>query len=426
MKKTDAKIVRCAVYARKSLEDSQEMAFNSIDAQRDAAESYIASQSGNGWVCLPERYDDYGFSGGNLDRPALQRLKDDIVAGKIDMIVTYRLDRLSRSLLDFGVLQEFFEKHQVSFCSVTQQIDTSTSAGKMMLNILMSFSEYERMVIAERTRDKMAASKKRGIWMGGYVPFGYCVKEKRLYPNPDEEPVVQRIFKRFVEIQSPKQIAYELNRDGIRPRTGNLWTVPYISRILANHTYVGDILFKGNVFRGEHEGIVSRKVWDRVREITASHVPYDHSRGVAELTVPLKGILRCGHCGCAMKPAFTNKGKKRYCYYYCDQDTKRGEKTCPVGKVGAATIEDAVREQAKKIFQSPYFLEKVSTQTGVTIPEVRSCFSDDFWNESNAAELNRIYTELFDKVILKENQLIYEVKTSGIQSLIEGITDEHQ
>ena len=158
----------------------------SIDAQRDAAESYIASQKGNGWVCLPEHYDDYGFSGGNLDRPALQRLKEDIMGGKIDMTVTYRLDRLSRSLLDFGVLQKFFEKYQVSFCSVTQQIDTSTSAGKMMLNILMSFSEYERVVIAERTRDKMAASRKRGMWMGGYVPYGYYVKDKKLYVRPDE------------------------------------------------------------------------------------------------------------------------------------------------------------------------------------------------------------------------------------------------
>ena len=205
MKKTDTQIIRCAVYTRKSLEDSQEMEFNSIDAQREAAENYIASQKGNGWICLPEHYDDYGFSGGNLERPALQRLKKDIIAGRIDMIVTYRLDRLSRSLLDFAELQKFFEQYQVAFCSVTQQIDTSTSAGKMMLNILMSFSEYERLVIAERTRDKMAASRKRGMWMGGYVPYGYYVKDKKLYVRPDEAAVVKRIFKRFVEIQSPSR-----------------------------------------------------------------------------------------------------------------------------------------------------------------------------------------------------------------------------
>ena len=421
MRKNEIKKVRCCIYTRKSIEEGLDMSFNTLDAQRDAGESYIASQRGNGWICLPEHYDDGGFSGGNIDRPALNRMKEDIIAGKIDMVVVYKLGRLSRSLLDFFTLQQFFEQYNVSFCSVTQPIDTSTSAGKMMLNILMSFGEYERMVIAERTRDKMAASKKRGIWMGGYVPYGFQVKEKKLYAHPEEAPVVRRIFKRFTEIQSPKQIAYELNEDGIRPRTGKLWTSPYISRILANHTYVGEVLFKGEITKGEHEGIITRKVWDRVREITASNVPYDHSQGMAELTTPLKGILRCGHCGCAMKPVFTTKGKKRYCYYYCDQDTKRGEKTCPVGKIGSATIEEAVLEESKKIFKSPYFLEKVSAKTGLSIPEVRESFSESFWAEITEQELNRLYAELFERVVLKENQLIYDIKTSGVQNLIEGV-----
>ena len=182
MRKNEIKKVRCCIYTRKSIEEGLDMSFNTLDAQRDAGESYIASQRGNGWICLPEHYDDGGFSGGNIDRPALNRMKEDIIAGKIDMVVVYKLDRLSRSLLDFFTLQQFFEQYNVSFCSVTQPIDTSTSAGKMMLNILMSFGEYERMVIAERTRDKMAASKKRGIWMGGYVPYGFQVNEKNSTP----------------------------------------------------------------------------------------------------------------------------------------------------------------------------------------------------------------------------------------------------
>ena len=181
------------------------------------------------------------------------------------------------------------------------------------------------------------------------------------------------------------------------------------------------MLFKGEVTKSEHDGIITRKVWDRVREITASNVPYDHSQGMAELTTPLKGILRCGHCGCAMKPVFTTKGKKRYCYYYCDQDTKRGEKSCPVGKIGSATIEEAVLEESKKIFKSPYFLEKVSAKTGLTIPEVRASFSESFWAEITEQELNRLYAELFERVILKEDQLIYDIKTSGVQNLIEGV-----
>jgi site-specific DNA recombinase len=184
--------------------------------------------------------------------------------------------------------------------------------------------------------------------------------------------------------------------------------------------------FQREVVKGEHDGIISRSVWERVREITSSQVPYDHSRGIAELTVPLKGILRCGHCGCSMKPVFTNKGKKRYCYYYCNKDTKRGEKTCPVGKIGSATIENTVRDQARKIFQSPYFLERISAQTGLTIPEVRSYFNEDFWAETNPAELNRIYSELFEKIILKEDQIVFEIKTAGIQALTEEVLNEHQ
>ncbi len=424
MKKSDQKTVRCCIYCRKSLEDSKEMSFNSLDAQREAGESYIASQKGNGWICLPEHYDDYGFSGGNLERPALNRLKEDIVAGKIDMVVVYKLDRLSRSLLNFSELQQFFEEHGVSFCSVTQPIDSSTSAGKMMLNILMSFGEYERMVIAERTRDKMAASRKRGMWMGGGVPYGYFAENKKLYPHPKEAKIIKRIFKRFIEIQSPKQIAFELNSDGIKPRTGLPWTSPYISRILANHIYAGEIFFQGEVIKGEHEGIINKNIWNRVREITASNIPYDRSKGMAELTTPLKGILRCGHCQCALKPVFTTKGKKRYYYYYCDKDTKRGEKSCPVGKVGSAAIEDAVKEQAQMIFNSPYFLERVSVKTNLTIPEIKNFFSNEFWKETNPGELNHLYKELFEKIILKEDQIVYEVKTSGVQALIEGVTNE--
>lgn len=345
----------------------------------------------------------------------------DVLSERFHCFLSFSLCNGQVLKLIYSKYQQFFETHGVSFCSVTQPIDTSTSAGRMMVNVLMSFGEYERLVIAERTRDKMAASKKRGIWMGGYVPYGFFVKEKKLYAHPEEAPVVRRIFKRFTEIQSPKQIAYELNEDGIRPRTGKLWTSPYISRILANHTYVGEVLFKGEITKGEHDGIITRKVWDRVREITASNVPYDHSQGMAELTTPLKGILRCGHCGCAMKPVFTTKGKKRYCYYYCDQDTKRGEKTCPVGKIGSATIEETVLEESKKIFKSPYFLEKVSAKTGLSIPEVRESFSESFWAEITEQELNRLYAELFERIILKENQLIYDIKTSGIQNLIEGV-----
>ncbi len=342
------------------------------------------------------------------------------------MVVVYKIDRLSRSLLDFADLQTFFQKHNISFCSVTQEINTSTSAGRMMLNILMSFSQHEREIIAERIKDKVVASKKRGMWLGGYVPFGYFAENKKLYPHSQEAPIVKRIFERFVETQSPKLIALELNQEGILPRTGNLWKVPYISRIISNRIYIGEIFYNDEIIPGIHKAIIDRDVWERAQEIVKSNNPYDRAGGAVELIVPLKGLLRCGHCGGAMKPVFTTRGKKRYYYYYCDQDTKRAERCCPIGKIGSATVEDAVKDQTKKIFETTYFQEQIAAQTGITINELMEIFKDTFWQESNPQELNRLYSELFEKIILKENQIIYEIKTSGVQALIEGVTNEYQ
>ncbi|MBQ6352726.1 MAG: recombinase family protein, partial [Lentisphaeria bacterium] len=200
------KRVRCAVYTRKSVEEGLEMEFNSLDAQREAGEAYIASQRANGWVCLPDRYDDGGFSGGNMNRPALKRLLADAEDGKIDIIVVYKLDRLSRSICDFAELSKWFDKWNVAFVSVTQEINTSTSSGRMMLNILMTFAQFEREQIAERVRDKMSASRKKGKWVGGSVPIGYKVVDKKLVPDEETVPIVKRIFQRYLEIQSPTMI----------------------------------------------------------------------------------------------------------------------------------------------------------------------------------------------------------------------------
>ena len=205
---------RCAIYCRKSTDENLDTDFNSLDAQREAAENYIASQRANGWVCLPEHYDDGGYSGGNVNRPALQKLLSDCESGLIDIIITYRLDRLSRSITDFADLTKKFDEWGVQFVSVTQEINTATSAGRMMLNILITFAQYEREVITERVRDKMAASRKKGMWVGGSVPMGYRVDNKHLVVVPEEADVIRKIFQRYVEIQSPKLIAMKLNEQG--------------------------------------------------------------------------------------------------------------------------------------------------------------------------------------------------------------------
>ena len=268
---------RCAIYTRKSVEEGLDQEFNSLDAQREAGEAYIASQKANGWVCLPTRYDDGGYSGGNMKRPALQQLLADCEAGLV------------------ADLSKKFDEWGTQFVAVTQEINTATSAGRMMLNILITFAQYEREVITERVRDKMAASRKKGKWVGGSVPMGYRVENKKLVVEPEEARVIQRIFQRFIEIQSPSLIAQELNKDGIRTKQGKAWDKPHIYRILSNHTYIGQVKYKGSICEGEQNAIVELDVWNRTREILALNEPVPRQTKRMETIAPLKGILRCGH-----------------------------------------------------------------------------------------------------------------------------------
>ena len=261
---------RCAIYTRKSVEEGLDQEFNSLDAQREAGEAYIASQKANGWVCLPTRYDDGGYSGGNMKRPALQQLLADCEAGLVDIIVVYKIDRLSRSICDFADLSKKFDEWGTQFVAVTQEINTATSAGRMMLNILITFAQYEREVITERVRDKMAASRKKGKWDGGRVPMGYRVENKKLTIVEEEARIIQRIFQRFIEVQSPALIAQELNKDGIRTKQGRIWDRQHIYRILSNHTYVGKVNYKNSICDGEQEAL------QKHREPKSDFFPSEH------------------------------------------------------------------------------------------------------------------------------------------------------
>ena len=251
--------VRCAIYTRKSTEEGLDQEFNSLDAQREAAEAFITSQRHEGWCVLPNKYDDGGFSGGTLERPALERLLHDVEDGKVDCIVVYKIDRLSRSLLDFTRLVDLFDRHGVTFVSVTQQFNTTTSMGRLTLNILLSFAQFEREIIGERIRDKVAAAKRKGMYMGGTPPLGYNVDHAthRLTVNKKEADLVRQIFRRFIEAQSPINLAKELNEQGHttkswttvkgRNRRGIPWNKSHIYRLLANRTYLGEVCHKGNI-----------------------------------------------------------------------------------------------------------------------------------------------------------------------------------
>ncbi|OGV54635.1 MAG: hypothetical protein A2017_20450 [Lentisphaerae bacterium GWF2_44_16] len=359
------KISRCAIYTRKSHENGLEQEFNSLTAQRESAENYIASQKANGWQALPQKYDDGGFTGGNMERPALKRLLADIEAGMIDIIVVYKMDRLSRSLLDFMKLAEMLDQHNVSFVSVTQDINTSTSAGRMMLNILMTFGQYEMEILAERIKDKIAGAKRRGKYCGGTPPLGYEPdNNKKLVINETEAELVRYIFQRYSELGSARQVTRELNEKGFKTKT---WTTKkgrthegvdfdtgHVYRMLGNPIYAGNVSHKDKIFKGEHEAIISEKLWKKVQAILEANT-YSDERKKPTFN-PLKGFVRCGHCGGGMTSTFSKKGKKRYSYFLCVKDSKRGESSCPLKRVSCGDIERAVLQQLVAVFRTPEIL----------------------------------------------------------------------
>jgi len=354
--------LRCAIYTRKSTEDGLEQEYNSLDAQRDAGEAYIASQKSEGWVCLPDRYDDGGFTGGNMERPALKRLLADIEDGKVDCIVVYKVDRLSRSLIDFSKIMDVLDRRSVSFVSVTQQFNTSTSMGRLMLNVLLSFAQFEREMISERTRDKIAATRRKGKWSGGMPMLGYDVDARggRLLVNDDEAPRVRGIFELYLDRQSLIETAKELDARGWRTkrwttrkgheRGGKPFNKNSLFKLLTNRIYLGKITYKDEVYEGEHPAIVDEGIFERVQRLLKrngrSGGPYVRNRFGAVL----KGLVRCVPCECGMVPTHATKnGNKRYRYYVCQNAQSRGWHNCPSPSVPAPELERFVVEQVKAI-----------------------------------------------------------------------------
>ena len=369
-------VVRCAIYTRKSSEDGLEQEFNSLDAQRESAEAYIASQKHEGWVALPDRYDDGGFSGGDMDRPALARLLADIDTGRVDCVVVYKVDRLSRSLLDFARIMETFERQSISFVSVTQQFNTTHSMGRLTLNILLSFAQFEREIIGERIRDKKAAMARRGMWHGGVPVLGYDVDRSngspKLVVNAIEAARVREIFNLYLERKSLGLVVVELDKRGWcnkawktkagTPKGGKPFDKPSVYNLLTNPLLTGKIRHNGDLYEGEHEAVVPDETFQKVRRILRSNgrggSPHTRNKHGALL----RGLLRCKACGKAMLHTFTRKGNKRYRYYTCTTVIKKGSSNCPAGSLPAAEIEDVV-EQIRCIGQDEGLRAEVLKQT---------------------------------------------------------------
>jgi len=321
-------VIRCAIYTRKSSEEGLEQSFNSLDAQREACAAFIASQRHEGWRALPALYDDGGYSGGNLERPVLKRLLDDIQANKIDTIVVYKVDRLTRA--DFAKIVEALDARGVSFVSVTQQFNTTTSMGRLTLNILLSFAQFEREVTDERIRDKIAASKRKGMWMGGTVPLGYDVKDRKLVVNLDDAKMVVRLFKLYLELRCVSKLKARLDQEGIKSKSrtsaagnqlGGTWYCRgALYQILKSRIYLGEIPHRGQNHPGEHAAIVPRELWDRVQ----AQLKSDHQgrRNGLKANSPslLVGLLQDAE-GNRFTPCHTTKNGRRYRYYVCPAAT---------------------------------------------------------------------------------------------------------
>jgi len=321
MTKPAVRKLRCATYTRKSSEEGLDMEFNSLDAQRESCQAYITSQRSEGWVELVERYDDGGFSGGTLERPALKRLLADIENGRVDVIVVYKIDRLSRSLMDFAKLVEVFDRQRVTFVSVTQSFNTTTSMGRLTLNILLSFAQFEREVIGERIRDKFAASRKKGMWMGGCVPLGYRVDKRKLLVQETEAATVRMIFERFVRIGSATTLSRALTAEGVTTRTGKPFDKGVLYKLFRNRVYVGEAVHKGTAYPGEHDAIITRALWDRVHAILRVSPRTRANRTRAGTPALLRGLIFTS-TGRAMTPTHTRRHGKLYRYYVSQEVLK--------------------------------------------------------------------------------------------------------
>jgi len=424
------KKLRCAVYTRKSTDEGLDKEFNTLDAQREACEAYIASQRAEGWVLVRDRYDDGGFSGGTLDRPALKRLLADIEQGLIDVVVLYKIDRLSRSLMDFAKLVETFEAHGVTFTSVTQSFSTTTSMGRLTLNILLSFAQYEREIIGERIRDKVAASKARGMWMGGKVPLGYDVADRKLVVNDAEAARVRRVFELFVETDSGVETVRRLQAEGVTAKSGRPIDKGDVYKILNLRTYIGEVTHKGNVYRGEHEAIVPRDLWERAHAVLQVSPRKRAAQNRQHAPALLKGLIY-GVDGRALSPTHCVKNGRLYRYYVA-QRVLKGDAPGDDGivrRVSAAEIEAAVVDQVRALLRQPEVVVGTWLAARTEAPdlkevEVRDALArlEPLWGELFPAEQARLMRSVVDRVVVGPGGADIRLRVEGLSSLVHDLT----
>ncbi len=428
MSAPESKRRRCAIYTRKSSEEGLEQDFNSLDAQREASEAYIRSQKSEGWLLVPTRYDDGGFSGGTIERPALTRLLADIDAGKIDTVVVYKVDRLTRSLSDFAKIVDVLDGHSVSFVSITQQFNTTTSMGRLTLNMLLSFAQFEREVTGERIRDKIAASKRKGLWMGGLVPLGYAANGRTLEVVESEAKTVRTLFKLYLELGNVRKVLREAERIGLNSKSrpgrverlagGRPISRGAIYHVLSNPLYIGRIRHNSNSYEGQHPAIIDRKTWDAVQKKLSKRAPVEVAFKRTRTRYPLAGKL-IDENGRSLYSTSTTKLGKRY-RYYLSRDLKEPQKPSRPDsrttrwRLNAHEIEKTIDSAVRSLFSNSLAFSRAARKASVhenLVPELMT----------RAGNCDRDLLRFVTKVHLEESQLTIHLGLSELMKDLDGV-----
>jgi site-specific DNA recombinase len=425
--------VRCAIYTRKSSEEGLEQEFNSLQAQREACQAFINSQRHEGWVCLPACYDDGGFSGATMDRPALQQLLADITAGRVDTVVVYKIDRLTRSLADFAKIVEILDARGASFVSVTQQFNTTTSMGRLTLNVLLSFAQFEREVIGERIRDKIAASKKKGMWMGGVPPLGYRIEDRKLVVIDSEAETVRSIFRRYAELGSVRLLKQELDTRGIQSKAwtsasghrigGKPFSRGALYLILQNRTCLGEIVHNGRSHPGEHPPIIEQPLWDTVQAQLADNTAQRNSGTRIRQPSLLTGMLfDCD--GNAMTPTHAIKNRRRYRYYVSRPLITKDRSDESVGlRLPAEAIEQLITGRVRQWLLDPGSLYPVTHGTDPSAQRrliARAAEIGKSWPRLPAPRQRALLAGLVERIEIGANQIDIHLRARGLSALFDG------
>ena len=423
------KKLNCAIYTRKSTEEGLEKEFNSLDAQREACEAYIASQKHAGWFPVRDMYDDGGLSGGTMERPALQRLLADIKAGKAQIVVVYKVDRLTRSLADFAKIVDIMDAHDASFVSVTQQFNTTTSMGRLTLNMLLSFAQFEREIAGERIRDKIAASKAKGMWMGGNVPLGYDVKDRKLIVN-EAEAEIRMIFGRYAEIGSVRLLKCALDERGIVSKRrakagvvragGNRLSSGALYNLLRNPIYHGKIGHQGKVYPGQHEAIIDPDLWQRVQGMLAGSLYAQKIGAAAEEPSLLAGLIVDGD-GRRLRPMHAVKKGRRYRYYVSPPFKSAERKASDGWRIPAADIEEIVLDRLRTFFASEQGVEEALVCLDLDDVHLRSARLTatglaEAWSDLSSIEIRELVQAFVEKVVVSEQGVVASIKRAAVAS----------